>query len=56
MSETDMRAERSSFVPAKQGGKHMSVTKKGTGTQRTLVVDGNALPLEPGARQLGGLS
>jgi transposase len=34
-----------SFAPAKRGGEHVGVTKKGKGTKWMLVVDGNGLPL-----------
>jgi transposase len=34
-----------SFVPAKNGGEHVGLTKKGKGTKWMLVVDGNGLPL-----------
>jgi transposase len=34
-----------SFVPAKKGGEHVGLTKKGKGTKWMLVVDGNGLPL-----------
>src|SRR6516225_5792212 len=34
-----------SFVPAKNGGAHVGLTKKGKGTKWMLVVDGNGLPL-----------
>jgi transposase len=33
-----------SFVPAKKGGDHVGLTKKGKGTKWMLVVDGNGLP------------
>jgi transposase len=35
----------SSFAPAKRGGEHVGVTKKGKGTKWMLVVDGAGLPL-----------
>jgi transposase len=34
-----------SFVPAKKGGEHAGLTRKGKGTKWMLVVDGNGLPL-----------
>jgi transposase len=34
-----------SFVPAKKGGEHVGLTRKGKGTKWMLVVDGNGLPL-----------
>ena len=34
-----------SFVPAKQGGEKVGLTRKGKGTKWRLVVDGNGLPL-----------
>src|SRR5215468_7562132 len=34
-----------SFVPAKKGGGHVGLTRKGKGTKWMLVVDGNGLPL-----------
>ena len=34
-----------SFVPAKRGGEHVGLTKKGKGTKWMLVVDGNGVPL-----------
>ncbi len=34
-----------SFVPAKRGGEHVGLTRKGKGTKWMLVVDGNGLPL-----------
>lgn len=34
-----------SFVPAKKGGEHVGLTKKGKWTKWMLVVDGNSLPL-----------
>lgn len=34
-----------SFVPAKNGGEHVGLTRKGKGTKWMLVVDGNGLPL-----------
>src|SRR5262249_18332642 len=34
-----------SFAPAKRGGEHVGVTKKGKGTKWMLVVDGTGLPL-----------
>jgi transposase len=34
-----------SFVPAKNGGEHVGLTKKGKGTKWMLVVDGTGLPL-----------
>src|SRR5262249_48474350 len=34
-----------SFVPAKNGGAHVSLTRKGKGTKWMLVVDGHGLPL-----------
>jgi hypothetical protein len=34
-----------SFVPAKRGGEHVGLTRKGNGTKWMLVVDGNGLPL-----------
>jgi transposase len=34
-----------SFVPAKKGGEHVDLTRKGKGTKWMLVVDGNGLPL-----------
>lgn len=34
-----------SFAPAKKGGEHVGLTRKGKGTKWMLVVDGNGLPL-----------
>jgi transposase len=34
-----------SFVPAKRGGEHVGLTRKGKGTKWMLVIDGNGLPL-----------
>lgn len=34
-----------SFVPAKKGGEHVGLTRKGKGTKWMLVIDGNGLPL-----------
>ncbi|HEV2459431.1 MAG TPA: IS5 family transposase, partial [Ktedonobacterales bacterium] len=34
-----------SFAPARKGGDHVGLTKKGKGTKWMLVVDGNGLPL-----------
>src|SRR5215469_2007565 len=34
-----------SFVPAKKGGEHVGLTRKGKGTKWMLVVEGNGLPL-----------
>lgn len=34
-----------SFAPAKNGGDAVGLTRKGTGTKWTLVVDGNGVPL-----------
>ncbi len=34
-----------SFVPARRGGEHVGLTRKGNGTKWMLVIDGNGLPL-----------
>ncbi len=34
-----------SFAPAKKGGEHVGLARKGKGTKWMLVIDGNGLPL-----------